>query len=156
MVTVAAPTPPETPLCSGVDDGATLSPQFVYVSTDVEAGPLTPPASEYSSDAENTPTDANGPNTAATMVGATATTVGATATTIDATATATTTVYGLIDYVIERSGGIYDPLLSKDLNADKNNKKASIVDHCSRSMTTTSTTPTTTQEMVSCNSSNRG
>lgn len=142
MVTVAAPTPPETPLCSGVGDGAPPSPQFVYVSTAVAAAPLTPPASEYSSDAENTPTEATGPNSVTT--------------TVVATATATTTVYGLIDYVIERSGGIYDPLLSKDLNANRNDRKTTATDHCSRSMTTASTVHMTAQKVVNCNSNNRG
>ncbi|XP_050422886.1 protein snail homolog Sna [Adelges cooleyi] len=81
-VTLAAPTPPETP--AGVVDGAPPSPQFIYVSA--VSVPLTPPASEYSSDAENTPITIDG------------------------------TVYSVVDYVIKREA--YDPLLSKDLNAE--------------------------------------
>lgn len=136
-VTVAAPTPPETPLGSAGSDGAPASPQFVYVTTAVSTGPLTPPASEYSSDAENTPTDATGPNNAVAVV---------------ATATATTTVYGLIDYVIERGSTAYDPLISKDLNANNNRKTTT-----ERFRSTTSTTTTTTQvQLVTCNSGNKG
>ncbi|XP_050541456.1 protein snail homolog Sna-like isoform X2 [Daktulosphaira vitifoliae] len=87
-VTIAVPTPPETPVAVG--DSAPQSPQFVYVSA--VSIPLTPPTSEYSSDAENTPT--------ATDI--------------------TTSVYSLTEYMIER--GDFDPLLSKDINAkDKKN-----------------------------------
>lgn len=142
-VTMAAPTPPETPLGSVVGDGGPQSPQFVYVTAAVSAAPLTPPASENSSDAENTPVDAGGTqgNPAAVMV---------------ATATATTTVYSLIDYVIERSdgGGAYDPLLTRDLNVKAARTTTTTAEH-HRSSTTTTTT-TTTQVVVGCSTGNKG
>ncbi|XP_060848151.1 transcriptional repressor scratch 2 [Rhopalosiphum padi] len=138
-VTIAAPTPPETPLGSGVGDGCPASPQFVYVSAAVSAAPLTPPASEYSSDAENIPADAGSGTSNASAV-------------VVATATATTTVYSLIDYVIERSdGGAYDPLLSRDLNVKTG--KTTTAEH--RRSTSTTTTTTTTQVVVGCNSGNK-
>lgn len=76
-MTVHAPTPPETPLRQTADD-APPSPQFVYVSAAVSAAPLTPPASEYSSDAENASVDA----AAATAVTAAAAAVAVTAATV--------------------------------------------------------------------------
>lgn len=133
-VTVAAPTPPETPAGPGDVDGTPPSPQFVYVSAAVSAAPLTPPASEYSSDAENTPADATGPNADAA---AAATVAG----------TATTTVYGLIDYVIERSAGdgAFGPLPSKDRTA----RKSSAAERCGP-------TTATAHPAVACDSGNRG
>ncbi|XP_027842588.1 transcriptional repressor scratch 2-like [Aphis gossypii] len=138
-VTIAAPTPPETPLGPGANDGCPASPQFVYVSAGVSAAPLTPPASEYSSDAENIPADTGSGTSNASAV-------------VVATATATTTVYSLIDYVIERSdGGSYDPLLSRDLNVKTS--KTTTAEH--RRSTSTTTTTTTTQVVVGCNSGNK-
>lgn len=52
-VTVHAPTPPETPVQTGSEEPPPRL-HFVYASAAVSAVPLTPPASEYSSDAENT------------------------------------------------------------------------------------------------------
>lgn len=145
-VTLAAPTPPETPAGSGAGDG---SPQFVYVSAAVSAAPLTPPASEYSSDAENTAIDV-------------------TAGPAGATASVVATVYGLIDYVIERAGGpaaavAFDPLLAKDgddsgCGADS---KSDTADYCGGPVETTVTTTTTTtiktQVVVNCSTSgNKG
>ncbi|VVC27777.1 Zinc finger C2H2-type,Zinc finger, RING/FYVE/PHD-type [Cinara cedri] len=142
-VTLAAPTPPETPVGSGAGDG---SPQFVYVSAAVSAAPLTPPASEYSSDAENTAADVNaGP--------------------AGATASVVATVYGLIDYVIERAGVpsaavTFDPILVKDeddSNSGAADTKSDIAEYCGRptettTVTTTRTTTTTikTEVVVNC------
>lgn len=142
-VTLAAPTPPETPVGSGAGDG---SPQFVYVSAAVSAAPLTPPASEYSSDAENTAVDVNaGP--------------------AGATASVVATVYGLIDYVIERAGVpsaavTFDPILVKDeddSNSGAADTKSDIAEYCggpieTTTVTTTRTTTTTikTEVVVNC------
>lgn len=88
---------------SGSSDDTPPSPQFVYVSTGVSAAPLTPPASEYSSDAENTSADNTGQTNTTTSAN---NPIG----------------YGLIDYVIERSDGEYDEPLPKDFNAPEDDK----------------------------------
>lgn len=132
-VTLAAPTPPETPVGPGTGE---VTPQFVYVSAAVSAAPLTPPASEYSSDAENTAADA-----AAGPAGATASVVA--------------TVYGLIDYVIERAGGppaavAFNPLLIKE-EEDSNSgadQKCDVTEYCVGPVETTVTTTTTTTTTI--------
>jgi len=139
---VAAPTPPETPVSPG-DGGGPPSPQFVYVSAAVSAAPLTPPASEYSSDPENAPpADAAGP--AVPAVG--------TVTAADAA-----TVYGLIDYVIEQSaadGSFDQPPVAKHPNGNRrtNAGKPAAAEHYG---TATAGTPTA-QVAAACNSGNRG